>query len=74
MEDAIKAITNNDFLSAILTTITLIVLGFVLRKANLFNDHSKKTLTTILMKIALPCLAFTGFIIDFDTTILVQSG
>ena len=74
MSDAIKAITNNDFLSAILTTIALIVLGFTLRKANLFNEHSKKTLTTILMKIALPCLAFTGFIIDFDTTILAQSG
>ena len=74
MSDAIKAITNNDFLSAIFTTIALIILGFTLRKANLFNEHSKKTLTTILMKIALPCLAFTGFIIDFDTTILAQSG
>ncbi len=74
MEDAIKAITNNDFLAAIITTIALIILGFTLKKANFFNDHSKKTITTILMKIALPCLAFTGFIIDFNTDTLIQSG
>lgn len=74
MKEAIQAITNKDFLAAITITISLIILGFVLRKKNLFNEHSKKTITTILMKIALPCLAFSGFIMDFDVNTLVESG
>lgn len=73
MEKALKAITNTDFLAAIFTAIALIVLGFYLRKKNHFSEKSKKTITTILMKVALPCLAFIGFIIDFNVEILKDS-
>lgn len=74
MTDAIKAITNNDFISAIFLTIVLISLGFVLRKKHIFTESSKKTITAILMKISLPALAFSGFLIDFNTELLAQSG
>lgn len=73
IEKALKAITNEDFLAAITTAILLIILGFTLQKLKLFNEHSKKTVTTILMKIALPCLAFVGFLIDFNTQTLQES-
>lgn len=74
MEEALKAITNFDFISTITLAIGLITLGFILRKLNFFNEHSKKTITTIIMKISLPCLVITGFMMDFDVELLSKSA
>lgn len=74
MEDAIKAITNVDFISALTLTILLIILGIFLYKKNYFNEESKKCVTNIIMKISLPCLAFSSFMIDFNTSLLIQSA
>ena len=74
MEEALKAITNLDFISTITLAIGLIALGFILRKLNFFNEHSKKTITTIIMKISLPCLVITGFMMDFDVSLISKSA
>ena len=74
MEEALNAITNLDFISTITLAIGLIALGFILRKLNFFNEHSKKTITTIIMKISLPCLVITGFMMDFDVNLLSKSA
>lgn len=74
MEEAIKVLTNNNFISAIIMVIGLIIIGFSFRKTGILNSESKKTINTLLMKIFIPCLAFVSFIMDFDTSTLIQSS
>lgn len=74
MEESIKAITNINFISALFMTLSLIVIGFIFRKCKLVDENSKKTLSTLIMKLFIPCLAFSSLLIDFDVNTLIQSG
>ena len=58
--------TDVNFLSAIITTIVFILLGFFLRRRNIIKEGSTKTLNAIVMNIAIPCMAFVAFMNDFD--------
>lgn len=53
------------FLNAFFQTILVIFLGFIFRRKNIINSEGKKTITTIVWKIAVPCLAFSAFMQDF---------
>lgn len=60
-----KAMSNTSLWTAIAKTIVIIFLGFILTKKKIFPAGTGKTLTKVVMTVALPCLAFTGFMNDF---------
>lgn len=65
--DIIKTVlTNNNFLGAIFSTISIILLGYYLRKSGKVKDDANKVLTTILLNVALPALAFNAFMTDIS--------
>ena len=58
--------TDQHFLGAMLATIVFIVLGYVLSRLGLIKEDGKKAISAIVMKIAIPCMAFAAFMSDFD--------
>ncbi len=54
------------FISAILLTITLILVGYIFTKNNLFKSNPSQILSSLVMKVCLPCLAFVGFMSNFE--------
>lgn len=73
MENALKILTDNNFIYAIILTIVCVLIGYLLRKHNIFNSGAKAALSVLITKIALPCLAFTSFLMDFDVSNLTNS-
>ncbi len=51
---------NMDVLSAIASTIAIILLGFIMRKRGIFTETFGKTLTKVVMTLALPALGYFG--------------
>ena len=68
MEEIKLVLTNQNFISAILLTICLIFIGFILTRTKIIPHEAEKVLTSIIMKVAFPCLAFIGFLSDFDVS------
>lgn len=64
MDIITKVISDQTFLGAIFSTISIIMLGYYLRKSNKVTDAAAKSLTAVLMNIALPALAFQAFMTD----------
>lgn len=60
-----KALSNSDLWTAICKTIIIIFLGYILTRKKIFPKETGKILTKVVMTVALPCLAFTGFMSDF---------
>lgn len=63
-----KAMGNVDLWTAIAKTIIIIFLGFILTKKKIFPQGTGKTLTKVVMTVALPCLAFTGFMSNYTAS------
>ena len=61
-----KAMSNTDLWIAIAKTIIIIFLGFILTKKKIFPQGTGKVLTKVVMTVALPCLAFSGFMADYS--------
>lgn len=67
MWDIVKSIlTDNNFIGAILTSIGFILLGFLLRRKNIITTEGKTSIIEIVLKIALPAMAFSAFMTDFN--------
>ena len=66
-EIVVMTFTDMGFLSAIASTVLIILLGFFCRKRGIFNENVGKTLSSIVLTVALPALAFTAFMTDIDT-------
>ena len=67
MLETIKNILiNESFLKAIVSTIALILLGFILKKKKVFNDTAEKVISSLVVNLGIPCLAFVAFMTDFD--------
>lgn len=67
MSDIILGLlSDQSFLGAFLSTLILIAAGSILRKKNILKSEGKATLNTVLMHLAIPCLAFDAFMADFD--------
>lgn len=63
--DIIKQVLSDPaFLGAIFSTISIILLGYYLRKSGKVNDGAPKALTAVLLNVALPALAFQAFMTD----------
>ena len=59
-------LTDISFLSAFFSTVLLIGVGCFFRKAGILKSEGKATINTLLMKLAIPCLAFDAFMTDFQ--------
>lgn len=58
--------TDPPFLSAFFQTIIIIFLGFVFMRLGIVDVSGKKTVTTLIWKLAVPCFAFNAFMQDFE--------
>ena len=63
-QESLKVVLSENFLSAIFSTIFIILMGYYLRKKNIVNDQASKVLSSILLSAALPALAFNAFMAD----------
>ncbi|MCF6514578.1 AEC family transporter [Lactobacillus sp. S2-2] len=71
--DAImKTVTNQSILSAISSTIFIILLGFFLRKKNVFSENFGKILSKVTLTVAIPALALNSFMAPIDNKTLSE--
>lgn len=73
MLEIIKStLTDNAILGAIFSSVSIILLGFYLRKREILNSAASKMLTKVVLTISLPALAFTSFMKDINGEQLKQ--
>lgn len=58
--------TNMDIISAISSTLFIILLGFILRKKGIFDNKFGKIMTKVVLTVSLPALAFNSFMVPID--------
>lgn len=68
-----KTFTNMDIVSSITSTVSIIIIGYIMRKKNVFDEHFAKVLSKVVLSVALPALAFTSFMQPIDAKTLSQS-
>ncbi|WP_395319146.1 AEC family transporter [Fructilactobacillus frigidiflavus] len=68
-----KTLTNYSIVSAITSTIFIILLGFYLRKKDIFSEKFGKTLAKVALVVALPALNFNAFMTNIDDKVLLES-
>lgn len=61
-----KTLTDNAIMGAIFSSISIILLGFYLRKRDIMNNAASKILTKVVLTVAIPALAFTSFMKDIN--------
>ena len=61
-----KTFTDMNIISSITSTFFIILLGFFLRKKNIFSDQFGKMMTKIVLSVSLPALAFNSFMAPID--------
>lgn len=59
------AMTSTSLWTAIAKTIIIIFLGYFMTRKKIFPQGTGSILTKVVMNVALPCLAFTGFMTDY---------
>ncbi|MFT8878851.1 MAG: AEC family transporter [Oenococcus sp.] len=64
---------NMNVVKAIVSTISIILLGFYLRKRGTFGENFGKVLTKVVLAVALPALAFNSFMQGIDYATFKQS-
>lgn len=66
MDVILDVFTDQAFIGAILASIVFILIGFLLRRLNIIKENGKGVLNTVIIKVAIPCMAFCAFMSDFD--------
>ncbi|SHK36704.1 hypothetical protein SAMN02745163_03686 [Clostridium cavendishii DSM 21758] len=61
-----NTLTNNEIIGAIVSSVSIIFLGFYLRKKEILNSTASKVLTKVVLTVSLPALAFTSFMKDIN--------
>lgn len=61
-----------DIISAITSTVSIILIGFYCRKKGIFSDQVGKVLSKVVLTVALPALAFKAFMQDINPELLKQ--
>ena len=69
----VETITDRNVLSSITSTVFIILLGFYYRKNGAFGETVSKILSSMVLKVAVPALAFTAFMKDIDPETLQNS-
>lgn len=70
----IDILLNTKFWGMIIVCFLCIILGFILRKKNIFDKNSKKPLMKVIMNIAIPALTLVGFMNSITLGELKQQG
>lgn len=65
-------LTDMNIISAITSTVFIILLGFYCRKKGIFSEKVGKILSKVVLTVALPALAFNSFMQDIDPEKLKQ--
>ncbi|WP_124058991.1 AEC family transporter [Vaginisenegalia massiliensis] len=65
--------SNPEVLSAIASTVLIILVGFYCRRKGIFGENVAKVLSNLVLKVALPALAFTAFMKPINPSQLSQS-
>lgn len=73
MDAILEVLTDQNFLGAILASVVFIVIGFILRRLNIIKDNGKNVLNTVIVKVAIPCMAFCAFMSDFNVDDFAQN-
>ncbi len=68
----IDIITDENFIGAILTSLFFIFLGFILTRKKIIDSKGKNFLSFLVLKIALPAMAFSAFMSDFQSADFVK--
>lgn len=63
-QNVFDALTSMSLWSAIVKSLSIIIIGFLLRKFNILPQTTSKVVTKIVLAICLPCLAFDSFMAD----------
>lgn len=58
----IQTLSDQAINSAIISSIAIILLGFYCRRRQIFNDHTAKVLTNVVLTVSLPALSFNSFL------------
>ncbi len=69
-----SVLSNVNLWAAICSTIFIIALGFILLKVKVFKAEWKSVLNSIVLKVGLPALAFTGFMKSCTVKELQEQG
>ncbi|MCM1513920.1 MAG: AEC family transporter [Anaeroplasma bactoclasticum] len=72
MEAIFSILKDKQFLSAILTSLAFILLGFLLSHYKILNRDGKKVISFLTLKIALPAMAFNSFMTDFHAETFLE--
>ncbi|KNE22048.1 AEC family transporter [Virgibacillus pantothenticus] len=72
LQEIQQTFTDMNIVSAISSTLFIILLGFFCRKRNIFNDQVGKMLSRVVLTVALPALAFNAFMKDIDAESLAE--
>lgn len=67
-----KTLTDMNILSAISSTLFIILLGYFCRRKGLFTEQFGKTLAKVVLTVSLPALSFTSFMQDIEKNSLVE--
>ena len=67
-----STLTDMSIVSAITSTVFIILLGFVCRKKGIFSESVGKILSKVVLTVALPALAFRAFMQDINTELLMH--
>lgn len=68
-----EALSSSGLWSAIAASMLTILLGFVLARQKLLPEKTSEVLSKIVMSVALPCLAFSSFMIDYTLNAGVET-
>lgn len=66
MDIVLEVVTDQNFLGAIIASVAFILIGFFLRNRGFISDKGKGVLSVLVMKVAIPCMAFCAFMSDFS--------
>ena len=61
-----NTLSDNAILGAIFSSVSIILLGFYLRKKEIINSTASKMITKVVLTLSLPALAFTSFMKDIN--------
>ncbi len=73
MDIVLSVLGDQNFLGAIIASIVFILIGFALRRFGFINEHGKGILNAVVMKVAIPCMAFCAFMSDFNQEDLINN-
>lgn len=66
MDVVVEVLSDQNFIGAILSCLVFILLGFLFARFHIFPENTKKVLNVLVLKIAIPCMAFCAFMSDFQ--------